>query len=573
MFRREFLRQTGLIGAALSAGCTSDDAVPGVPGKGTPIIDAHCHVFNASDLPTSRFLRQVVFEDYPREGFRTMGIRDPDAIDVAIQLALRLLGANTAPDADQEIAVLTNKARPVRTAKSREVARQAAIGDMARFLVEIDARSRNRGLETMGTAGETDGPPPESGETKFLDFVIGDRGGTRRLSAVAPLSITEARAASARSFVDLGMFSRYLEWFSLFRLYRHVLVDQLIADARDQGFEPLMLTPLLVDYDEWLFEDVRTPLAKQMEVMDYVSRRPGDRPAVHGYIGFDPLREVAYRAKIKGAVSSLDNARKALTQHGFAGVKLYPPMGFRASGNHGPYPERTEKRLGFRPDRQLDLALDDLYKLCVELDAPIMAHGYSSNGSGLNFAKRADPAYWLPVFRKYPTLRVCIAHFGRFDARSEGRKQSFPDGSWEWTLGEFIRDHPKQPVFADISYFSEALETHEKRAPLADDFVRWVGEFDRDVNHLVFGTDWIMLGQEKGYSHYIKSVNAFLRQDCGFDDGICDKIFRTNALRLLPLQRWSTGRERLLAWYRNNGVDPNRLPMAPSQLVAGLLGQ
>lgn len=188
-------------------------------------------------------------------------------------------------------------------------------------------------------------------------------------------------------------------------------------------------------------------------------------------------------------MSSLDNARKALTQHGFAGVKLYSPKGFRASGDRGPYPERTEKRLGFRPDKQLDRVLDDLYKLCVELDAPIMPHGYSSNGSGRNFANRADPTYSLPVFRKYPTLRVCIAYFGRFDARSEGQKQPFPDASWEWTLGEFMRDHPRQPAFADISYFSEALETKEKRAPLAKDFVRWVSEFARGVNYLVFGTD------------------------------------------------------------------------------------
>ncbi|MGO8499939.1 amidohydrolase family protein [Rhizobium leguminosarum] len=572
MLRRAFLRQSALFGAALSTGCTSDDATPTAPGKGQPLIDAHCHLFNASDLPPTRFLRQVVFENYPEQSFHVMGVWDPDAIDVAIELALRLLGTNTAPDADQEIRVLTNKAHPERTAANREQARQAAIEDMAGFLLEIDRRSRNQGPATMGTAGEHDAAPPESGETKFLDFVIGGKPGTARASAVAPLTMIEARAASARAFVDLGMFSRYLEWFSLFRLYRHVLVDQLVADARRQGFEPVMLTPLLVDYDEWLFEDVRTPLAKQMEVMDYISRRSGDRPAVHGYIGFDPLREVAFRANIKGTVSSLVTSRRALTEHGFVGVKLYPPMGFRPSGNHKPYPKRTEKRLGFRPDKQLDQALDDLYKLCVDLDAPIMAHGYSSNGSGRDYADRGDPAYWLPVFHKYPSLRVCIAHFGRFDARSAGRTQPFPDGSWEWTLGEFIRANPRQPVFADISYFSEALEAESKRAPLARYFRRWVGEFDPEVNHLVFGTDWIMLGKEKGYSHYIESVNSFLRQDCGFGDDVCDKIFRGNALRLLPLQRWSKGRERLLAWYRRNGVDPKRLPISPSGVFAGLVG-
>ncbi|PDS69870.1 amidohydrolase family protein [Rhizobium phaseoli] len=568
MLRRDFLRQSALIGAAFSTGCTSDDATPNAPGKGQLLIDAHCHVFNASDLPTTRFLRQVVFENYPEQSFSTMGVWDPDAIDVAIELALRLLGTNKAPDADQEIGVLTNKLQPKETAANRDEARKAAIEDMAHFLVEIDARSRIRDSATMDTSG-ADTVPPSNGEAKFLDFIIGNAPGARRLNAVTPLTLIEARAASRRAFIDRGMFSRYLDWFSLFRLYRYVLLDQLVADTRRQGFEPVLLTPLLVDYDEWLFEDVRTPLAKQMEVMDYISRRPGDRPAVHGYIGFDPLREVAFRANIKGTVSSLDTARKALTDHGFAGVKLYPPMGFRPSGNRRPYPKRTEKRLGFRPDRELDQALDELYELCVELDAPIMAHGYSSNGSGRDYADRGDPAYWLPVFRKYPSLRVCIAHFGRFDARSAGRTQPFPDGSWEWTLGEFIKENPRQAVFADISYFSEALEAESKRTPLAKYFKRWVSEFDPEVNHLVFGTDWIMLGKEKGYTHYIESVNSFLRQDCVFSEKICDKIFHANALRLLPLQRWSKGRERLLAWYRRNNVDPKRLPIAPSGVFGG----
>ncbi|WP_322883383.1 hypothetical protein U8C37_25410 (plasmid) [Sinorhizobium medicae] len=27
-------------------------------------IDAHCHIFNASDLPVQSFLQRVIFEDY-----------------------------------------------------------------------------------------------------------------------------------------------------------------------------------------------------------------------------------------------------------------------------------------------------------------------------------------------------------------------------------------------------------------------------------------------------------------------------------------------------------------------------
>ncbi|THK36413.1 amidohydrolase [Ensifer sp. MPMI2T] len=575
MFRRDFLKQAAVSAAALTTGCVGRNDGPTSPGDGQLLIDAHCHVFNASDLPAARFIRQVVFEDFPKQTKQIMGIRDPDIADRLIELALRLLGTDRAPDADEEIAFLKTGKTSRRSAERFSDARAAAIEDTARFLLEVDSRMRRIGSETRGAAGAGTKAARQKGDQKFLDFFVGPELQTKRLDASA-MSLTEARAASRNAFANRGVITRYLNWFSLFRLYRHVLVDRLIDDAKRQGFKVELLTPALVDYDEWLFEDVtRSPLGKQMEVMDYVSRRP-DRPAVHGYIGFDPLREVAYRTHAKGAtVSSLATARRALTEHGFVGVKLYPPMGFRASGNRGPYPQRTVDRLGFRPDRHLDDALDDLYELCVELDAPILAHGYSSNGSGPDYADRGDPAYWIPVFKKYPSLRVCLAHFGRFDARSEGRKERpLPEGSWEWALGEFIRTNPRQAVFADISYFSEALsDKSEVRGPLANSFKRWMKEFDPRAEHLIFGTDWIMAGQEQGYEHYIQSVNSFLLHDCGLDDEIRDRIFRGNAMKFLPLQRGSKGRGRLLAWYARRGLDPSRLPVSRSTLLAGLLGQ
>lgn len=64
-----------------------------------------------------------------------------------------------------------------------------------------------------------------------------------------------------------------------------------------------------------------------------------------------------------------------------------------------------------------------------------------------------------------------------------------------------------------------------------------------------------MLGKEAGYDHYIKSINAFLRIDCELSDDACDKIFRRNAMRFLPLERGSRGRNRLLMYYRKNGLD------------------
>lgn len=571
MLRRDFLQQGALSLVSALAGCASGLADGSAGGEGAAIVDAHCHVFNASDVPTARFLRQVVFEDHPRQSYRTFGIRDPDVGDIFFELLVRLLGAGKAPSAREEIAYLSGRAGPVGRAQSVEAARASTIDDTARFLLEVDRRGR--GLATMGVRpGERSGP---SREGKFLDFMTG--GGRSNMLADQPMTMAEARFASRSAFTVETAVGRYLGWFGLFRLYRHVLVERLVADTRRQGFKPLLLSPALVDYDEWLFEDVRSPLDEQAAVMGLISKRSieaRDQPVVHGYIGFDPLREVAYRAG-KSTASSLATARRALTEYGFAGVKLYPPMGFRPSGNAAPYPERTQKRLGFDPSGELDLALMDLYRLCVDLDAPILAHGYASNAAGPEYELRGDPAYWIPVFEAFPALRVCIAHFGRFDVHSAGMKgRPLPEGSWEWRLGQFIKERPRQNVYADISFFSEVLSAgKEGREALAATFKVWSETFDPELDHILFGSDWIMLGKEAGYEHYVGSMHAFLRDDCGFSDDLCDKVFRRNAMRFLPLGRWSTGRSRLLGFYRKNGLDEARLPSPNAGVLADLLGR
>ncbi len=572
MLRRTFLTQASLSAVALTAGCGRPS--PSVPGEGVPLVDAHCHVFNASDLPTTRFLRQVVFEDFPKQSAaRILAVRDPDVTDEFIALLLKLLGTGSAPTADEEIAFLETGRNGKAASLTVDKARAAAVEDTSQHLLELDRKRRR--IVTMADPGDLSTRSSIS-EEKFLNYMLGDP--IKTLRANEPLTIGEARGASQRAFLRQDPVGRYLNWFSLFRLYRHVLVDRLVADSKAQGFNPLLLTPALVDYDEWLYEDVdSSPLPRQMVVMDRISQRMAKAksgPVVHGYMGFDPLREVAFR-KGKSSVSSLATAHSALMKHGFIGIKLYPPMGFRPEGNQPPYPERTVKSLGFEPNEELDAALRDLYKLCVDVDAPILAHGYSSNGSGPDYAKRGDPAYRIPVFKEFPKLRVCIAHFGRFRAPSAGREgMPLPDGSWEWRLGEFIKENPGGNVVADISYFSEVLSAGSKeRDFLARSFNKWLEKFDSGCDHIVYGSDWIMLGKEAGYNHYIESVNAFLRTDCGLSDDICDKIFRRNALRFLPLERGTLGRERLLAYYRTNGLDEGRLPSASSRLVASLFGR
>jgi hypothetical protein len=137
-----------------------------------------------------------------------------------------------------------------------------------------------------------------------------------------------------------GLYGRYLNWIGLFLRSRASLANELARATKGNGREPALLVPLMVDYAHWLGEDTieGSGLPEQMAVMGEIGRRAGAAP-LHGMMAFDPLRAVFWK---RGAshpsfrsepFDPLALARTAMTDHGFLGLKLYPPMGFKATGN------------------------------------------------------------------------------------------------------------------------------------------------------------------------------------------------------------------------------------------------
>jgi predicted TIM-barrel fold metal-dependent hydrolase len=558
MLRREFIKY-GVAAALPLAGCRTTAPLE-VTGRS---IDAHCHVFNASDLPVVRFIKQTFLRRYPEQfETRMLDVEDPDLLDFLLAVATSILGAGAAPTADQEIQVLegTRAASPVNA--DYELAKARAVDRTALLIRELETRAG--GPAAMNVARTT----PAARQLNAFLQAVGEGGA--RIEAFTQL---QSKRVASNAFSRVDQIGTYLRWIPLFTLYRYRLVEHLAADHIAQGRQPLLLAPAMVDFDHWLGEPVRSSVPSQVKVMGLLAKRKSG-PVVHGYVGFDPLREVYFQAG-KDPVSPLRWARTALEEHGFLGAKLYPPMGFRASGNKPPYPKRVRSQLGFDPSGKLDEALDRLYKLCDELGAPILAHGHASNGAGPNYALRADPAYWLPVFKANPKLRVCLAHFGQFGVVSAGAPGvELPANSWEWRLGSYIREHPKAPIYADLSYFSEILHADDReRAGLAANVSAWVQAFDPNVEHLLFGTDWLMLGMEPGYDHYIPKVDAFLRKDCHWSDAMIDRVFVTNALRFFGLQPGEKTYARLHDFYRRNNLDTSRLPSTDGNLGAALFGR
>ena len=551
------------------------------------LIDVHSHVFNGSDLPAVRFIKIVALQHFPRQAAKALDIENPDALDGLLALLTAILGRTSAPSAADERAVLYGEL-PSRAGNSDIAENETLVLEaIEAFHATADSRARE----------SAQGPVPAapSGMSKGAAIAIADalRAAAMQYEVPAPAAPGSIPSPSSeaekayRSNTNLGV---YLRWFALFTRYRYVLAADLAAAHRRQGFEPLLLCPATVDFDFWLGEYVRTsPMPDQVAVMGALARRKTG-PVVHGYVGFDPLRQAYFNSGKFLDYDPLGLVRRAIRDEGFVGVKLYPPMGFKAIGNEADRCQTYHKRIvdelaagapddpttaGCNPrpgagsrtiGRKLDEAMTALFDLCVAESACVLAHANHTNDSGEGYAKRADPAYWLPVFRtpRWRTLRVGLAHFGHFTTQSEAAPSGTvgTEASWEWSLGRFIKEAGDPPVFADVSYLTEIMQKPEhEMSGYVEIFQRWMNEFDPECRHLMFGTDWTMLAMESSYEVYTQSVYAFFRDKCRLDRARLDRLYFRNAARFLGLRAGDAARDRLLTFYAKNNIPASRLPL------------
>lgn len=472
------------------------------------LIDMHCHVFNATDLPAITFINTVVRERYGQ---------DPDGLMPGLGLLIQVL-AGQAPRAGDELADLRGKPRPPSLFDVNAAAAAAADGEPADDAVEADE-------ETKG-----------------------------------------------------GL----LAWLHLFGLSRRDLIAKLASHYTATGKRCTLMTPALVDYNAWLKNpDIEYQrLDDQVDVMGEIARRKGP-VRVHGFVGFDPIRAILAGVDRNPVIESpfpvIDPhklLRRAVTKQGFLGAKLYPPMGFRAWHNDAPemnFPQHVKDNVNSDGigdsdlGKLIDQELAKLYTYCAKNGVPILAHGYNSNQAGRCFGWRASPQYWREVIQKFSTkekpLHVCVAHFGRFDAH-QVNTQCISGGImsevWEIIFGSILKEPGSAHVYADLSYFSELLDRTEgweqRRANLRDKLKSYIENFDQEVEHLCYGSDWVMLGLEKNNERYHEELGAFMSEEVGLSQKQMNRLFFGNAVRFLGLGPDDQGRARLKKFYDDNDI-------------------
>jgi predicted TIM-barrel fold metal-dependent hydrolase len=528
------------------------------------IIDVHCHIFNARDIPMVDFVEKAFVNTHP-EIKRQVGPYE-DLLDFVLHDLAKWLRTK-AFTAKTEIKQIDDN-------KTREIA-----DEDIKALTELIEKWRWEGKAILRSGLKID--------KKLIGFYLpttvigflhrevspGTFDGPQQFTFGNALDNSDdaftrekwfdSDFLAAEAYKQLpGPMSRAIIWGLLFSRYRFELADEL--HHKIHGKRTVLLVPALVDFAKWLDASDPTSIAEQVDVMARISRRSAspERARVHGFVPFDPLRQ-AIHDKLGRPTSEapLATVQNAVEKSGFIGVKLYPPMGFRPSNNVGAgddFPcfvrygkgspgyapkcidaKNTPDGLGKDPGMLIDQALETLFAWCDQRGVPIMAHTNNSNAAGPGYGTRADPKYWEPVMKSHQKLRINLAHFGSFSGAFVNDKfhQDLLPMTWEWEIGKLIESSNGR-IFADLSYFSEALGADRKEQILI-----CMSEFKKAFltsgKALMYGSDWTMIGKESTFpvpfaaAQYPEIVAEFLAKTDYKDD--LNDIFFGNAVRFLGL--------------------------------------
>jgi hypothetical protein len=161
----------------------------------------------------------------------------------------------------------------------------------------------------------------------------------------------------------------------------------------------------------------------------------------------------------------------------FAGIKVYPPLGYE------PWPDAANEKK----------KVEYLYDFCIDKNIPIVTHcGTGGFLADVDNVKFADPGFqWREVIKNKPGIKINFAHFG--------------DGSEEWK--KVIIDHiyrNENKIYTDFScntehdkYYKKLKETIEKT-----EISRQSGLLSERI---LFGSDFMInLIWSKSYNEYLE---------------------------------------------------------------------
>ena len=275
----------------------------------------------------------------------------------------------------------------------------------------------------------------------------------------------------------------------------------------------VIYTPLLMDMRS-MGGDQEQAYAEQIRVIDQLCDLFPD--TLLPFLAIDPNSDDFVENFIK--VFDIPNRK-------YHGVKIYPSLGYLPS----------------HPN------LMKVFKICEDKQIPITTHcssalvrlpfktwrvkGMDRTGKTIDRKVKLKSKYeykmyfnapnrWIPVLKKYPRLKVNIAHFGGDEAWSQyalganGTKV----GRWIHHINALIKNF--ENVYADFSY---TLYSRSATSSL----VQSIANGMTDENKILFGTDFFLIEKEDE----LKKILLQFKSDVG--DRLFRKMSQTNNINFL----------------------------------------
>lgn len=514
------------------------------------VVDVHAHIFNATDLQIKDFANLVATREMGGLGKVARLLTGP----------LQKFTWATAPTVAEELAEL-ERIRPYieNCDEGRVTTSLLALRDQKyeQGQSEIEVAARSQMSEVAISPRDLDGPVGAL-SSELSDF----RRLTELPSSYDQLFTPELSAPTGSPLPDSSpaavTFRSAIKFIVEMLQYRYVSIyNYLNTYNRDAGPKIDLMLPAMVDYDWWLSKGAPTKssLPDQAALMKEIAILTGGR--VHALVPFDPFRQVVVDMNQDAGFSPIDLVKKAVTEYGAVGVKLYSPMGFAPYGNQavGEASPDFWKRdwltdIAESPTfgQKLDTAMAKLFTYCADEGVPIMGHSNQSNGPTDDFEALTGPDFWKNAVDEFPNTRLSFGHFG-------GAGSQTADGSSpiEGFLNLLAEDQAAGSgrLAADASYFSNVIDDPDRLR----DVMKFVYEYGADdppaVARLMYGADWKMLVAESGSEHYLADFSRVVDEleDSMSIPALGDNFLGANAAAFLGLKQNQATRRRLEKFY------------------------
>lgn len=496
----------------------------------TRVVDAHCHIFNGSDLQVAGFINQVKLGGRPVPDRSLLGV---------IGNLIQSTAWRYAPSAEDELQWLTKHTGPrevtpvIAEASTNRTALSAMVRDMG---TDTDERFVQFWRELARTR------PDQAGEfttrlTSYKQSQLARFSSLQSRDVLAQLQRTQGVAQfieEEQEYGDRGIaIVTFLKTFFRFRTENAWSMMWTYGCKSSPSLD--LLCPALVDFDLWLgdrnVDDGRTRshIDKQLNVMQALAQATQGR--VRALAPFNPLR-----AACDGGDGFLKYVRDAVRKSRCIGFKLYPPMGFAATSNatDNKFPLPRCPRRGHAVSKsQLDAVLGAFFDECSELNVPVLAHTSPSNGALNGSESLASPKYWRDLMGTHAAafmrgdsrVRISLGHMGGDHSLNE-------PSAWRTDIVQMIKDYPGR-VFADLSFYDHILGNDETRAKLAHQLVDL--QQPEVSAQVMYGSDWNMLAAVPRSYNYLNAFGRFLGHELQLQPQAQSDILGANALRFYAL--------------------------------------